>query len=358
MCDIPVSIMERVVEAIRSNARVALHFHPDRPISDGRTVAEALLAEGTYQNQFETGISNGGVTAFLGGRRDICEQQLFGGSYHTPGVEAWQRPRYGALDLLSHPERPSPRFGSCYFVLAAAVTERSTFTYQDSHSNPNEVGSAREFDDVFAALLRDAFLHYCALGERDLTVMSLLDRIERALVNPVAQRSSSGKLFRNLNQYVEAQVHGPVLLATDVDAVVVDPCFRGTATADHLSKLCRRYKVDLQWHHGFRLRVENVPRDFRGPTMPSLAERIARERMLDVSMIGAAVRDLYAHPDAWRDRGTADEVLQELKLLWHVLVRFGVPMPLEDRAGGHEPSNADVAADEALGRCAPSGPRS
>jgi hypothetical protein len=40
------------------------------------------------------------------------------------------------------------------------------------------------------------------------------------------------------------------------------------------------------------------------------------------------------------------------------LVRFGVPMPFEDRAGGHELSNSDVAADEALGRCAPSGPRS
>jgi hypothetical protein len=29
-------------------------------------------------------------------------------------------------------------------------------------------------------------------------------------VNPVAQRSCSGQPFRNLNQYVEAQVHGPV----------------------------------------------------------------------------------------------------------------------------------------------------
>ena len=164
---------------------------------------------------------------------------------------------------------------------------------------------------------------------------SLLDRIEQALVNPVAHRSSSGSPFRNLNQYVEAQVHGLVSLASDADALVVDPSFRGTTTGDHLSELCNRYQVELQWHHGFCLRVEDVPRDFRGPTMPSLAERIARERMLDVSMIGAAVRDLYAHPDAWRDRGSVADVLQELKLLWHVLVRCGGPMRSEDRTGGH-----------------------
>lgn len=334
MCDLAADVMERAVQAIRRNARVALHFHPDRPVSNGATVAEALLADGSYRNQFETSISNGGVTAFLGGRRDVCEQRLFGGSYHGPGVEVRDRPRYGALDLLSHPEGPSPRFGSCYFVLTATVSQRCTFTYQDSHSNPNEIGTLREFDDVFAALLRDAFFHDCALGERNLTVASLFDRMERALANPVARRSSTGSPFRNLNQYVEAQVHGLVSLASDAEALVIDPSFRGTATADHLSELCRRYEVDLQWHHGFQLRVEDVPRDFRGPTMPSLAERVARARMLDVSMIGAAVRDLYANPDAWKDRGTVADVLQELKLLWHVLVRCGAPMRSDDRAEG------------------------
>ena len=249
-------------------------------------------------------------------------------------MNAGDRPRYGALDLLGHPEGPSPRFGSCYFVLTAAVSRRCTFTYQDSHSNRIEMGTLQEFDDVFAALLRDVFFHDCALGERNLTVASLLERMGQALVDPVAPRASPGSPFRNLNQYVEAQVHGLVSLASDADGLVVDPSFQGTPIAEHLSELCRRYPIQLQWHHGFRMRVEDVPRDFRGPTMPSLAERICRERMLDVSMIGAAVRDSCEHPDAWRDRGTAAEVLQELKLLWHVLVRCGSPLRPEDRTGG------------------------
>jgi hypothetical protein len=326
MCNLPADLMERVAGAIRRNARVALHFHPDRPVSNGTTVSEALLAEGIYRNQFETSISNGGVTAFLGGSRDVCEHQLFGGSYHAPGVENSDRPRYGALDLLNHPEGPSPRFGSCYFVLTAAVSHRCTFSYQDSHSSPNELGTLQEFDDVFAALLRDVFYHDGALGERNLTVESLCVSIERALVNPVAQRALTGRPSRNLNQYIEAQVHGVVSLASDTDTLVVDPSFRGTTTGDRLFELCRRYQIELQWHHGFCLRVEDVPYDFRGPTMPSLAERVARERVLDASTVGSAVRDLVAHPDGWKDRATVPEVLQELKFLWHVLVRYGAPM--------------------------------
>ena len=31
-----------------------------------------------------------------------------------------------------------------------------------------------------------------------------------------------------LDDYIEAQVHGPLLLAHDVEALVLDPCFRDT----------------------------------------------------------------------------------------------------------------------------------
>ncbi len=43
----------------------------------------------------------------------------------------------------------------------------------------------------------------------------------------------------------------------------------------------------------------------------------------DVSTIGAAAADLKRHPENWKDRGTYEDCLQELKLLWHVLLRFG-----------------------------------
>jgi hypothetical protein len=77
---------------------------------------------------------------------------------------------------------------------------------------------------------------------------------------------------------------------------------------------------------GFALFVDEVPMDFRGPSMPSLAQRIARNGLVDTCTIGSAVMDLKINPSAWSDRGTYKDVLQELKLLWHVLVRYGKPL--------------------------------
>ncbi|ETT29381.1 hypothetical protein C161_30151 [Paenibacillus sp. FSL R5-192] len=60
--------------------------------------------------------------------------------------------------------------------------------------------------------------------------------------------------------------------------------------------------------------------------MPSLAKRIAKSDLIDADIIGSAAMDLKRNPSHWSDRGTYTEVLQELKLLWHVLVRYGKPM--------------------------------
>lgn len=66
-----------VVAAVRSagepldrTLRITVHFHPDR-VSAGGTVVEHLAREGIYRTQFETGTSNGGLTAHAGGDRAI-----------------------------------------------------------------------------------------------------------------------------------------------------------------------------------------------------------------------------------------------------------------------------------------------
>ena len=130
---------------------------------------------------------------------------------------------------------------------------------------------------------------------------------------------------RNLDHYIEAQVHGDVALGEDVEALVADPSFRSSDTGRVLEQLVERYDIELRWHPGFALRVDEVPSDFRGPRMPSLAARITTGSHVDAATIGHAARSLKRDPSAWASRGTYDEVLQELKLLWHVLVRFGHP---------------------------------
>lgn len=324
MTNIERSTFDDAISKLKSHARVALHFHPDRPDVTSKSVAESLLEQGLYCNQFETHLSSGSVSAYPGGERDLWEQKLFGGAYHIVGSTNRQRPKYGALDVMLHPDGPAPRFGSCYFLLSPKVSRRCTFTYLDSHQDPVEKGTYEEFDLILAALLRDAFFLEYALGQRSLTVRWLIDNLlqnlEKRVQNPAHREPS-----RNLNHYIEAQVHGDISLQDDVEVLVADPSFRDTNVGDTLQRICHQYSIQLYWHMGFIMKPQDVPSDFRGPTMPSLARRLARQGLVDASAIGAAAMDLKRDEDAWSDRGTYKEVLQELKLLWHVLVRYGEP---------------------------------
>lgn len=322
MSNITDSDLDDAMNEIRARARVALHFHPDRPVAGSGTVAERLLAEGTYRSQFESKISNGSVSAYPGGERDLWEQRLFGGAYQRPGCHLRERPKYGSLDLMRHSDGPSPRFGSCYLLLDPVVTRRCTFTYLDSNEQRDEKGTLAQFDAVLAALFEESFYRDFAIGEPGLTPTGLVAHLRSELrrsTSVTAQRAPT----RNLNHYIEAQVHGDVLLGEDAQVLVADPSFRGSDTGAALQELANRYGVDLYWHRGFELEVANVPRDFRGPTMPSLAARVASSGSVNAREIGAAVQSLECDPDAWADRGTRAEVLQELKLLWHCAVKFG-----------------------------------
>ncbi|WP_274653274.1 DUF3626 domain-containing protein [Paenibacillus humicola] len=326
MSDISRLTFETAVSKLKAHARIALHFHPDRLVPQTmRSVAESLLEQGAYKSQFETHLSSGSLSAYPGGQRDLWEKRLFGGAYHREDLAAGERPKYGALDVMRHPDGPAPRFGSCYLLLSPEVSKRSTYTYLDSHQNPKEKGTYEAFELILAALLKDAFFSDFAIGERSLTprkwVDHLLANLEKPYSNPACKEP-----VRNLNHYIEAQVHGAVSLWDDAELLVADPSFKGTDTGRTLERLCRKYSIGLYWHMGFVLSADEVPSDFRGPAMPSLAKRIARHNRIDACRIGAAAADLSRSPRAWSDLGTAAEVLQELKLLWHVLVRYGKPL--------------------------------
>lgn len=90
--------------------RVTVNFHPDRPAGAGGLVLEAMARDGRYRSQFETGTSNGGLTAHPGGDRCSWESRLFGGAYDdAPPI---QRPTYGALNFRRRPVGGSGHPGS------------------------------------------------------------------------------------------------------------------------------------------------------------------------------------------------------------------------------------------------------
>jgi hypothetical protein len=55
---------------------VTLNFHPDRLVS-GMPILAAMARDGAYRSQFETGTSNGGLTAHPGGDRWRWESRIF-----------------------------------------------------------------------------------------------------------------------------------------------------------------------------------------------------------------------------------------------------------------------------------------
>jgi hypothetical protein len=268
---------ERAIAHVRSLAtgesadpslRVTLHFHPDRLLA-GVPILENMARDGVYRSQFETGTSNGGLTAHAGGDRWRWESRIFAGAYDDTPPAA--RPKYGSLNVRRRLTGGSPRFGSAHLRLAAGTLARSTFCYPDSAFEPRHFGVASGLSTLIAVA--------AAADNED-----------------------------PLDDYIEAQVHGVVDLNRDVEALVLDPCYRGTA----IQTAAGRLPCPVEWHDGFVLTAAELSRHpgYRGPEFVALGVSLARDGRLDARIIGDASRT-----------GRYDE--QALKRVWHYLARFG-----------------------------------
>jgi hypothetical protein len=201
------------------------------------------------------------------------------------------------------------------------MLSRCTFTWGDSHEGPEHVGTIGRFEAVLAAWLEAVDTSGSALGVAGLDVATLIHRLSSA--GSLRHSRASRPPGRALDDYIEAQAHGSIDLARDVEALIVDPAFDDTETGEHLLAIAARYRIPLRRHAGFVLRPAEVPSDFRGPRMPELAKRISSGPEFDAATLGRAAQSLIREPTKWQDWGTAAETWQHIKQLWHVLVRFG-----------------------------------
>jgi hypothetical protein len=248
--------------------RVTLNFHPDR-LSRGVAILDSLRRDRLYRSQFETGTSNGGRTAYYGGARWSWESRMFGVAYDDAPPS--ERPKYGSLNFRRRTVGGSPRFGSAHLRLRPETLTRTTFCYPDSFLEPVHFGVA--------------------------AAMSLIE---------VAEADDADAL----DDYIEAHVHGPVGLDAEVEALVLDPSFRGTDVEQAANEL----GVVVEWHAGFRLSCTELVRhpDYRGPEYVALGLQLAVAGYLDPRIIGDAAR-----------AGQFGE--QDLKRVWHYVARFGAP---------------------------------
>jgi len=252
--------------ALDSTLRVTVNFHPAR-LHRGVPLLRCLADDGVYRSQFETGTGNGGLTAYPGGDRWHWETRLFGGAYDT--APANERPKVGALDYSRRATGAAPRFGSAHLRLRPGIASRCTFCYPDACDDPTAFGVAYRMRliDLATADQRDA-----------------------------------------IDDYIEAHVHGPLRLAADVEALVLDPCFRDT----EVESLALQLPCALEWHPGFRLHVDEMARhpSYRGPEYVALGRSLAVDGWLTPDILEMAVRAERHHP-------------QDIKKVWHYLARFG-----------------------------------
>ena len=254
-------------EPIDPSWRVTLHFHPDRLVA-GVPILQLMARDGVYRSQFETGTSNGGLTARPGGDRWRWESRIFAGAYDDG--PATDRPKYGSLNFRRRLAGGSPRFGSAYLRLGPHTVARTTFCYPDSVFEPEHFGVASRLSTLVVLAQAD---------DKD-----------------------------PLDDYVEAQVHGVVDLTRDVEALVLDPCYRGTS----IEIAARRLACPIEWHGGFTLTTNQLRRNpsYRGLEFVELGVSLARDGRLDPRIIGDASRT-----------GRYDQ--QALKRVWHYVARFG-----------------------------------
>lgn len=234
-------------------------------------VLQCIARDGIYRSQFETRISNGGLTAHEGGDRYRWESRIFAGYYDQR--PAGERPKYGAL-ACGDGYGASPRFGSCYFRLQPSSLARCSFCFPDSYYEPEHFGTARKMD-----LLR------------------LLE------ANPPDDL---------LDRYVEAHLHGPMVIAEDVEALVLDPSYRGT----EIERWAVGLPCPLEWHPGYATELETLRANasYRGAEIVEVATQVARGGRLTPRILGEA-------------RGDARFDSQQLKRVWHCLARFGRAWP-------------------------------
>ncbi|KAF2071028.1 hypothetical protein CYY_007649 [Polysphondylium violaceum] len=256
----------------KNNIYINVHFHPDRLFND-KNILEVILEDGKYHSQFVTKTSNGGLSAYEGGDRFNWESRMFGGIYDN--CEAEERVKYGSLNFRSRLIGGSPRFGSCYFRLKYHTLCNSTFVYPDSFYNPTD----------FAV---HANVH--------------------TLIDICTSRASAGDC---LDDYIEAQVHGDIVLERDIEALVMDPCFKDTVYEEY----ARRLPCAVEWHSGFVLDKDTLTKhpEYRGQRIVDLGVELMRLNSSDTLTpkdIGVAIKNQAYDP-------------QDLKKVYHYIARYG-----------------------------------
>lgn len=290
-------------------ACVNLHFHPDRLSKDGKLIIEGLIDLGQYQNQFQTKVSSGSLSAKIGGERDKWENKLFNNIF---GSNTKERPKYGALNLTGTRDGASPRFGSCYFISNPEIKTKCTFTYGDSYLMPKERGTIKNLFQVYAKLYYDIFVRNNALGFYYKSLKDFHEKTNHFLESNHLHNLQS----HNLDFYIETQIHETVDLQKDISTLVADSSFQGTELEHLFHTLCDKFGISLIWNEGYKINLLDFPDNFRGVETYEFAQQVADNGFINAYILGRAFEDK-------KIKKQFKDIFQLAKYTWHCMVKYG-----------------------------------
>ncbi|MBK8011101.1 MAG: DUF3626 domain-containing protein [Deltaproteobacteria bacterium] len=248
--------IDLVLDYVRSVAPIVVHFKPDKPLQQttrgtssapgstsleysvavGRdqNVIDAFMVDPHYRNQFETGITSGSPSAYAGGGRDGWEKTIFEQGYHRHPLIASERPKYGAMNASWKPAGPAQSYGACYVILKRGIRNRTTLTPGDSScARAADVGTAESFAHVLAGLPDQRFRDVCSVA-----------------------LGYDGSASSDWYPYIEAQVHGPIDFAKDVQRLVIDADYLGTPFEAKMRSWAETNGFPVSWHDRYEIHVD------------------------------------------------------------------------------------------------------
>ena len=201
----------------------------------------------------------------------------------------------------------------------AKYFDRVTFAAGDSCANPERLGTRGCFCGILKALFHEINRTGRLLNQPGFTIKEAAACLMN--LSPHLTTTPGGAL----DEYIEAHIHGRIILETDVAALYLDDSFRATELECKARELCRRFRIELHFIPERHVKIEEIDDLFRGPAMRPLAEKIdsafgRNSGVLNARLIGLASCDSVQNPAAWSNSGSEPELFQYFKQLWHTVV--------------------------------------
>ena len=216
--------LDRCLAYIRDEAPVIIHLTEQ--------CLGFLVKDTHYRSLFETSTGGGGINTTS---RRQWERSMFGPAYDR--CSAFQRPKYGCVNITGDIEgvKPARHYGDLHMILKKSIRHRCTFFDKDTGGfDSHNMAAASGFTAAYrlsgmpasaTSLATARYYAHVLEGYTDEEIKSILNL------------SGVGGGQSKCQMYKEAQIHGPVCLATDIEALSV-PGRESDASKDLKNMVC------------------------------------------------------------------------------------------------------------------------